>query len=539
MVPDESGLEGAGVLRTTADRLFQGGARRPIKSLAGIDVDLLARLFEVEGDLELEGDIPEDALLVVKGGAFTLNGFAAGPVVADKGILLNGNVSGCHLIARQGDITINGSVLSNAQVIAQGGHLTLQAAESPRCLFGWRGVRITGGMRGGRAFGAAIEIAGTGVGVELHATGPIRVTALETGQRGGSMVCLRQSITCEDYGRPLGEEERRLIRGIGKYIYEALIMGRLVRFANRDIQDSQRTVLYILLGGQLNAQRVRQLRGLQCQANYASELLSISERMLQVVGTLVRQPSQGALDEAGLLSSECTDSLKTLLEDVRTASTIFALEYRGIVVSACGELQQWAAQLRKDATLKTEWRPLHNQILERRTRWLELNQTLQENIAEQVGQFSLRPDVVKAAESQPDKVETMLAQVVSKLAEDPASERYERLRSPVVRLINTQVERNRKNIQNWQKVLDAAREQISQIHTTLGATAASLFAGNLRDTVFVSAERYDAQTVILADPLPNSDPMQTATSIVTLASASGKAQYTMNQGVIQRVSAAE
>jgi hypothetical protein len=164
---------------------------------------------------------------------------------------------------------------------------------------------------------------------------------------------------------------------------------------------------------------------------------------------------------------------------------------------------------------------------------------LQENIAEQVGQFSLRPDVVKAAESQPDKVETMLAQVVSKLAEDPASERYERLRSPVVRLINTQVERNRKNIQNWQKVLDAAREQISQIHTTLGATAASLFAGSLRDTVFVSAERYDAQTVILADPLPNSDPMQTATSIVTLASASGKAQYTMNQGVIQRVSAAE
>lgn len=539
MVPVEDDSAGSGAIRTTAESLFQGGARRPIKSLAGIDVDLLARHFEVDGDLELDGDIPEDVLLVVKGGGLTVRGFVAGPVVADRGIVLHGNVTGCHLIARQGDIQIHGNALSNAQVIAQSGRLTLQGAESPRCLFGWLGVHVAGDMRGGRAFGGSVTVEGKGIGVTLHATGPIRLSALETGQRGASMVCLRQSISCEDYGRPMGEEERKLIRGIGKYIYEALIMGRLVRFATRDIQDSQRTVLYILLGGQLNAQRVRQLRGLQCQANYATEILSISERMLQIVETLVRQPSQGALDEAGSLATECTESLKTLLEDVRTASTIFALEYRGIVVNACSELQQWAALLRKDATLKTEWRPLHNQILDRRIRWLDLNKTLQDNIAEQIGQFSLRPDVVKAAESQPEKVETMLAQVMAKLAEDRNNERNERLRSPVVRLINTQVERNRKNIANWQKVLDAARGQITQIQSTLGSTAASLFAGTLRDTVFVTADRFDAQTVILADPLPNADPLLTATSTITLSNVSGKATYVMNQGLIQRLSASE
>lgn len=536
MVPVENEPPHDGVVRTTAAQLFQGGAKRPIRSLAGIEVDLVVRMVEVEGDLEVEGDVPDDALLVVKGGAVCIEGFVAGPIVADKGIRVRGNVAGSFLIARQGDITIEGAILSNAQVIAQSGHLVMQAAESPRCLFGWQGIRIAETMRGGRAMGATLEIGGAATGVELHATGPIRLHALESGQRGASIVCLRRSITCEDYGRPLGEEERKLMRAIGKQIFDASIMGRLVRFATRDIQDSQRTVLYILLGGQLNAQRVRQLRGLQCQANYVNEILSISERMLQVIGAMVRQPSQGALDEAGMISSECTDSTKTLLEDIRTASTIFALEYRGIVVNACGELQQWAVLLKKDATLKTEWRPLHNQILERRTRWIDLAKTLQESIAEQISLFGLRPEVVKSAESQPDKVESMLQQVMAKLGEDKSSERFERLRSPVVRLINTQVERNRKNVQNWQKVLDAAHEQIATIHALLGTTAASLFAATTRDAVFVSADRFDAQTVILSDPLPASNPLLTASAVVTLSNASGKATYTMNQGIIQRVS---
>lgn len=537
MVPVENDAPDEGVVHTTAAQLFHGGAKRPVRSLAGIEVDLVVRMVEVEGNLEVDGDVPDDALLVVKGGAVTVSGFVAGSMVADMGILVRGNVAGAFLIARQGDIVIEGSILSNAQVIAQSGHLILQAAESPRCLFGWQGIRIAGPMRGGRAMGATIEIEGDATGVELHATGPIRLNGLESSQRGGSLICLRRSITCEDYGRPLGEEERRLLRAIGKQMYDASIMGRLVRFATRDIQDSQRTVLYILLGGQLNAQRVRQLRGLQCQANYVNEILSISERMLQIIGAMVRQPSQGVLDEAGLISSECTDSTKTLLEDIRTASTIFSLEYRGIVVNACGELQQWAALLKKDATLKTEWRPLHNQILERRSRWIDLATTLQDNIGEQINQFALRPEVVKTAESQPEKVESMLQQVMGKLGEDKSSERYERLRSPVVRLINTQVERNRKNVQNWQKVLDAAHEQIATIHAMLGTTAASLFASSTRDAVFVTAERFDVQTVILSDPLPASNPLLTASAVVTLSNASGKATYTMNQGIIQRVSA--
>jgi hypothetical protein len=349
------------------------------------------------------------------------------------------------------------------------------------------------------------------------------------------VVCLRQSISCEDYGRPQSDEERRLTRAIGKHAYQASLMGRLLRYATRDIQDSQRTVLYILLGGQLNAQRVRQLRGLQCQNNFITEILAYADRFVDTAQLMVRNPVAGVLDQVAVLADESAEAAKTLEDDTRSAATIFSMDYRGNLISACGEVQQWAATLKKEAGSRSDWRPFLNAVSERRVKWRDLSDTLRAAIADQVSAFGLKSEVVAAAESQPEKVESMLQQVVAKLSEDPKNERFLRLRSPVVRLINTQVERHRKNMVNWRKVMEEAQAEIAVIHQTLGLTAASLFAEAGRDKVRAAAERFDAETVITANPAPMSDPAQTAASLVRLSGAiEGPTTFVMNQGLLQR-----
>lgn len=519
------------------EELFASGAKRPIKSLAGIGVDLVARMIEVEGDLVVTGDLPDDVLLVVKGGGAWVEGFVAGHIVADSGITLRGNASSGHLIARQGNIHVQGGLLANSHTVALGGRVLAERAEGPRCVFGWDGVAIAGDVRGGRVVGATVEVGGEISGAQVHAMGPIRARAIVTSPRGASVICLRQSISCEDYGRPQSEEERRLTRTIGKHSYQTSLMSRLLRYATRDIQDSQRTVLYILLGGQLNAQRVRQLRGLQCQNNFISEILAYADRIADLLQQLVRNPAQGLIDQATAFGDEAAEAAKTLEDDARTAATIFALDYRGNIVNACGELQQWAATVRKDAQVQTDWRPLLNSIGERRTKWRELAEVLRAAIGEQVSAFGLKPEVVSAAESQPEKVESMLQQVVAKLSEDPKSERFLRLRSPVVRLINTQVERNRKNMAGWRKTLEQAQAEIAAIHNTLGLTAASRFADTGRDAVRVQADRFDAETIIVANSMPGADPVLTAASQVKLSTAiESPTTFVMNHGVLQRQS---
>lgn len=525
--------------RAECDALFANAAKRPVKSLAGIDVDLIARMVEVEGDLVVTGDLPDEALLVVKGGAVWVEGFVAGHIVADNGVAVQGNASGGHLIARQGDIHVSGGLLANVCAVALGGAIAAGRAEGPRCVFGWNGVRIAGDLRGGRVLGASVEIGGEAASAQIHAIGPIRAGAITSGGRGGSVVCLRQSLSCEDYGRPQSEEERRLTRAIGKHAYQLALMARLLRYANRDIQDSQRTVLYILLGGQLNAQRVRQLRGLQCQNNFLAEILAYADRVAELLQQLARNPAQGLLDEAASLAEEATVAAKTLEDDTRAAATIFSLDHRGNIVSACGDLQQWAASMKKDNHPATDWRPLLNTVGERRAKWRVLEGVLNAAVAKQVAEFGLKAEVVAAAETQPEKVESMLQQVVAKLSEDPKNERFLRLKSPVVRLINTQVERNRKNMAAWRKTHDEAQAEIAAFHKTLGLTAATRFADPGRDMVRVQAARFDAETVIAANPAPNADPLNTAVSSVVLsAPIATPTVFVMNHGVIQRQSAA-
>jgi hypothetical protein len=499
-----------------ASEIFKEGRRKRIRSLNGIEVDLMASVHEVPGNSVIEGDVPDEVQLVVMNGGVTVNGFVGGNIIAEGTIVINGNATGGWIISSKGNVRIQGG-LANVRIISKSGTVTAGRLENPACVFGWKGIEVGTTVSGGKVYGGFISIGESAAGGQLHTTGGITVPRLGVTARGDTIVCLRETLSCEDYGRPMSEEETRLQRSIGRFLYTIDVTSRLLRYARTETYDSYKTFLYTLLCGNLNAQKIRTLRGLQCQANFLDEIIGIAEAYVTFFNKYRQLEQEPNHDEAHTLAAGSIDSVRTVQDDVNTMSSAFRLQYKGIVINACNYLSSLSKKLDHNEIRMNNFQTHTQELLEGLSRWRTLADELNAEIKVHVSSFGLAPAVAQTVEAHPEKAQPMLEKVIAQLAKDPGSPRYQRVKSPLVRLLQTSIDRNRKNMINWDRQRQAAMEELETVREELASNATTMFKAASRGSTYVEAQTYEAGVVLASNPIPKSDPLQTAVMTVRLS----------------------
>lgn len=517
-----------------AAEIFKDGKKTRIKLLNGIEVDLLATVHELPPNATIEGDVPDTVQVVVASGGLTVNGFVGGNIIAEGSIVINGNATGGWIISSKGDIHVKGA-LANSRLISKSGQIHAERLEGPACVFAWKGVNVSGEIRGGRVYGSTIGVGKHVESAQLHSVGAITAARFATSARGDTIICLRETLSCEDYGRPMSDEERKLHRSIGKLRYQIDVSRRLVRYATHEMYDSYKTYLYTMLCGNLNAQKIRVLRGLQCQANFLGEVTTTAKaftNFFQKYIALGRDPSS---DEAHALAASALHTIHTVSNDMDTMATAFRLSHKGVITAACGNLNALARRLDHNELPVGSFATAKADLAGGMAKWQELLDTLNEEIRVHVGTFGLAPGVAKSVEARPEKAKPMLEKIVGELKKDPNSARYQRMKSPLIRLIQTSIDRNAKNIVNWQRQLQESRQSLAEVKDTLSANATTMFADDGRGLTFAEAPYFDAGVVIASNPAPKSDPMMTAAMTMRLGEAiETDVVFELNDGQIAR-----
>ncbi len=498
-----------------SETLFTEKPRKKIRTLGGIDVNLTVSVYELEGDIELHGDVPDDTLLIIRNGGITVHGVVSGNIVASEDITVHGNVASSWVISSGGDIKTE-RALTNAHLIAQRGDVEAARTDYPACLFAWNKLHIHGDVSGGKLLGKEVNVEGDIVGAEVHSIGAIKADRVLPGPRGNTFICLRNHLSSEDYGTPLEKPERALYRNIGKHMYDAGVLSQFIRYAKKDNEDSRRTILYYLLGGLSNAHSVRTLRGLQCQVNYLEELMHIATLMKNMVFDLSQSRQVLSSRDIETTVRKCTDNLQVLEEDIETGASTFELAHKGVVVKACRELNAVSVNLRKATLPPDTMNQLVQRLEERHTQWSALITQLKDEIHANIGALSLKPEMVKTIEGAPEKLEPMLAHILAQLDKNPGSERYKRAKASVVRLMQTRINRNMESIRSWVKLLGKTQQEILVIRQTLGDKGIFLFPEK-EQCASVFANHYDEGVTLIANPLPGEDPLSSAAQILPLS----------------------
>jgi hypothetical protein len=513
--------------------LFADTRRKTVKSLNGIEVDLVVSVHELEGNIIIEGEVPDTALVIVKQGSLVVNGYVNGCVVAEKGVEVKGNITGGYVLSPRGNIKAQ-SALSGSHIIAVTGSLKLEGAENPACVFAWQGIDVAKDVIGGRFLAAKITIGGKACGGELHATGAIEVGSVEMPAHGGMLVCLRNEITCEEFGRPMGQDERKLRRSIGKHHYQRATTARLLRYAERDTQDSHLTFLYMLLCGRLDAQKMSTMRGLQAQSNFLAEISAVCEQLVSFFTDAWKQPEQSA-EEYEPLAETCVSSLTAVAEDAVVMANAFRLQHKPYISSACDDLTKTINSLKRQPITRATSMSLVAKFKDRRARCDEMRVEMSAHLEEAISGMGLDADVARSVEAQPHKAEAMVETVCKQLEKDSNNPRYPRVRSPLARLLKNTVDRSQKNITHWKAMLAESDAQLKEIHGRLGASATSLFAADTPGSTYLQCGSCHAGVTLVGAPRDGTAPLETATCQITLATAvTTPVRYQLAGSEIQR-----
>lgn len=513
--------------------LFADAKRKPVKSLNGITVDLLVSTHEFEGSTVLEGDVPDTALVIVKRGTLTVHGFVSGNVVAEGGITIHGNAGGGYVISPRGPIKME-QALANSKIICMASTVELAAAEHPSCVFGWGGVTVTGDVLGGRFLGERITVGGTATGAEIHATGAIVIKAVALPPRGHALICLRDEISCEEFGRPMGQDERRMRRSIGKHNYARNIMHRLIRYAERDIQDSYLTFLYMLLCTRLDPQKMSVMRGIQAQSNFLSEIAAICDLLIQSLSEAWKSPEAGREDFEPL-AEYAVNSLATISEDTGTMANAFRLNNKAFIIGCCDDVGKLILTVKRQPITKSLALSALVKLRERKGRCEELQRELNVGLDDYVLSMGLDPNVARSVESQPHKAEAMLQTVRTQVDKDPQNPRYARTRSPLARLLQNTVDRSRKNIGSWRATLLEAETQLKDVRQKLGANATALFASGEPGVTYFETSECAAGVVVAAASKDGLKPLESAATQITISVAiSTPTRFNLHGYEIQR-----
>ena len=478
-----------------AKTAFSDKIKSHMSVLEDVRVDINVRAFEFEGETLLNGDVPTDVLLQIRDGGITVEGLVSGNVVASGDVTIKGNVQGGTVISKGGSISLKRGML-NSMLIAKKGSVTCQHLETPSCVFAWDTLSVEEAVLGGSISARTIHVAGKIASGKIHSCGEVSVGSFEIAQNAAPVVCLLDSLNCEDYLRTFDTttSERRLrLEQLDINIETATHMDK---FTNQLIKNSYRTALFYLLGGVKSAMLASGLQGLNTLSVFLRQILSVAESVVKYYRSAPAPAEDEHRKEGDKFRDENIEALKIVRKEVEGLPDEFGSTNRRYLLDRCIRLNAMILKLHREyLELRAEsyLRGVFNTSL---TEWRGSLGTCDREIRTTIQKFGLESQVLERIESEHDSLSQMLEEVIQEKLQSDYSEDVQRARSPLVRILQEAAARNARSIEKSGKLAREAREERDKIREELREDSAVLFGDSKPGACFVRAKNFARGTVL-------------------------------------------
>jgi flagellar biosynthesis chaperone FliJ len=484
------------------DSLFKGVRRCHIARLQGIEVDLTVQQIEKHGTTHVIGTLPEDTLLVVRDGSVHIDGYCLGNVVATGDITITGNVSGGWLISSEGDIAIH-NVLAKAKVIAKAGAVHCQNAELADRIFAWRDLTVAGRVLGGKLMAQRIEIAESAASAEIHAVGDISIARLGVSQWGDTVVCLRETILCGEYGRALESRAKSLSWSARRLRAEVDLAVQVMSGLRRDIDNCYRTMLYYVHGGATNAEAIRALRAIQAKTSYFELLFDTGKRLEELAMAYVEGVDSTARLEASQVAEACLAmiaDIKGRVPDLPPIPPQYKLNYRESLIHGCDQLAVAAELLRSGGAPRQALEQVARKVAGCLRDWTWHLDQLAKCATAVATDYGIDPGLGFIIERRPDQLAILWQNAQAKANNAPGIEHARRLTSPFVAVMEKTIAQNRKQLLRWDEALIKTRNRLDEVNAQLEKEAAVLHPEGDAGPATLRAGEIAAGVIVTSSP---------------------------------------
>lgn len=472
-----------------SDDFFEGGARARLREFAEIPIETNARVIEHQGDVVIDGGVPDDVTLVVKEGGVTVHGQCAGNVLATKTVAVHGSISGAWTVSTDGDIQCE-RVLGGANLVARYGTVYCQSMERPTRVYAGKAINIDGDARGGQLIAPEISIGGALRGAHVQVLDQLRCGALEGEAREPATVTFRTVMSAQDYGVDLSDTQLTHVRELLRFRFRQSVGECMLAALQEDLRGLQLARLCAFSGR--TGLDVPGLRGLQTKVNYVGVAITIAEWLEQVLLESLEFSGDGQVACLKTGTDECQAAVKFLEREVSHLGDEFSRETKALLVSTCKHLTNLARRVHDAAGRPAETEETAQALLARlhelHGHAAQAAQSLGEimhGVREMIGEAS-------ANVTDPEKL-AMLANNAANLAGHVAN-------SVPMRALKAMAERHTNSIATYAHGAGEVKAERERLERVVAADPAVRVTEGRRADRFVRAARFGPYVALMSSP---------------------------------------
>ena len=502
-----------------ADDAFEDIKVTSLNIVEDVTLNVTARIFEYTGETVISGDIPKDVMVKVANGGITVNGFVTGYLIADKDITVHGNIQGGAAISNTGSITLERSLL-NTTLIAKSGDITCEHIEAPETCFTWGTLTVNGPCMGGDITAGHIDIKSKAMAGTFQSCGHVKVGSLETSRRAPTVVFLSNTIDCKAYNREMSPKMMALMREVNANSKEIKVAEEKDSFTYHMIHTAYRTALFYLFGGVESAATAIDLQGHQTKALYLSRLIGFAEEYEKFYTEAYEHRDDFNKDTIDDFVKSANEAFTLIKEDIAGIPEDFGSTHRQFLQERSTEYTFMSQKLKREFEVDDDSTFLKNDFVKFINQWRTYKDDTTAKAQELIDSFGLDEELLKRMKHEPETLESLVNTTMDKLEASTDPEDARRLKSPLMRLLETTACRLKRNIELSHSKISECRRSINIARKELLETNAvqyrdfipggcSLVAGYIAPEVIITASKLSrrgrdtnmAKVIVLAKPI--------------------------------------
>lgn len=478
---------------------FQRVTPAAVGFVGGCPVSLTVRTFEVTGPTRIEGDIPSDVLLRVKDGSLEVNGFVTGHIVADGNVIIHGNVQGGWVIATRGSIMLDRALLGS-RLVAEGGVVWCTSVEAAACVFGWRGVAIRETVLSSFLGGGCVWVGEKIAGTTVEVGGRVVTDTIEGANLGPSVICLEREISSEVYGRQVSEDIRAMRRAVSQHERTIQQGARLMRYVRMLSQNCYRTAIFYLVGGVSAASIAPEYQELQGLALHLEELLNSADSVSQFYERIFSADEVPDAEDVEFFTSEVQKSLDYIVQSAEGSSQEMHSRLQAVVSKHVQAFSRSLRFLQRNIDTPKGAAYFRDAYQRNVREWQEQYAKTRQKVEALVASFEVHPELLDRVHAERESLDRLLTEVMQQAGMGESSEEAVRAHSPLIRVLLSTIDRNRKSIQHVQDDVEHAWAEVNRLRAQLEEETAVHFADSTPGTVYLEARSMEPGTTITTAP---------------------------------------
>ena len=202
-----------------ADEFFSGAEREQVDEISGIPIKKIVRVFEHTGNLFIDGEMPEDAVLVVRNGGVFIQGFMSGYIFADLNVNIAENVLGGYILSETGNIHAK-KILSSSSLIAPRGSIEIQGGERPDTLYAAGRIHVAEHLKESRIYTTRLHVGGELHSAQVQVLHAVEANVVESSPQSKMTFAFRNLIHSGSFGRELTSDELTNFRHLARSMFQ-------------------------------------------------------------------------------------------------------------------------------------------------------------------------------------------------------------------------------------------------------------------------------------------------------------------------------